>query len=843
MNVYKYEDVYENALRYFEGDKLSADAWINKYALKNKQGDLLEESPLDMHKRLASEFARIERKYENPMSEDEIFELLNEFKYAVPQGGPMMGIGNKEQVVSISNCFVIGSNEDSYGAILKTDQEQIQLMKRRGGVGHDLSHLRPDGAFVRNSALTSTGPISFMKRYSNSTREVGQDGRRGALMLSMDIKHPNVEGFIDAKLDKKEVTGANISVRISDEYMQCVESNEKYTQQFPLNSDNPEIINEIEAKRLWDKLIYNAWDSAEPGILFWDTIKRESIPDVYKDHGFETVSTNPCGEIPLCPYDSCRLLAINLYSYVVNPYTEHAAFDFNLFKEHSEKIMRLMDDMIDLELEKIDGIIEKISKDPEDPKTKQIELDLWIKIKEMAINGRRTGLGITAEGDMLAALGLKYGTREATEFSIDIHKTLATYSYISSIKMAKERGAFEVFNYHKEKDNPFIQRVMAEIEKVDSSYIDMWRTSGRRNIALLTIAPTGTTSMMTRTSSGLEPVFMISYKRRRKINPNDRNAEKHFEDEVGDFWEEYNVFHPKFEKYLEANGYDYTKTAFMSQEEIDEIIKQSPYHGALANDIDWEEKVYMQGAIQKWVDHSISVTVNLPKTITKEEVSNIYLKAWKYGCKGMTVYRDGSRSGFLISNDDNKKLKKAIKENAVTKRPKSLPCDVMMFQNNKEPWIGFLGKLEDRPYEIFTGRRSEFPVPNNITEGEIIKIKDNGHGNRYDFKYIDKNGEEIIMEGLNRVFIREYWNYAKLVSGLLRHGMPIEFVINTITDLNWDENEPYFQTWKAGVTRMIKKYIKDGTKSAHECPDCGQHSLVYEEGCLICKNCGNSKCG
>ncbi len=839
--TYTFDEAFKSSKEYFGGDELAARVWANKYALKDSYGNLFEKNPDEMHHRLAKEIARIEERYPNPMNEEKIYNLLKEFKYIIPQGGPMSGIGNKYQVASLSNCFVIGDKNpaDSYGGIMKIDQEQVQLMKRRGGVGHDLSHVRPQGSPVLNSALTSTGVVPFMERYSNSTREVAQDGRRGALMLSISSKHPDAEKFIDAKLETGKVTGANISVKIDDEFMQSVVNNKPYVQQYPTESDEPVFNQTIDAKKLWKKIVYNAWKSAEPGILFWDTIINESVADSYADLGYKTVSTNPCGEIPLCPYDSCRLLAVNLYSYVENPFTPEAKFNFDLFKKHVGYAQRIMDDIIDLELEKIDAILKKIDTDPEDYEIKMVEDKLWRNIRKKAIEGRRTGVGITAEGDMLAALGLRYGSEIAVDFSEEIHKNVALEAYRSSIDMAKERGAFEIFDAQKEKDNPFILRLKEQNEQL---YADMVQY-GRRNIALLTIAPTGTTSLMTQTTSGIEPVFMPVYKRRRKVNPNDPETTISFIDEIGDSWEEYNVFHHKFIDWLEINGFNPEEVKTMSDDEINSVIEKTPYHKATSNDIDWVSKVKMQGRIQKWVDHSISVTINLPENATEELVGQLYVTAWESGCKGVTVYREGSRSGVLVSNKkDKKETEQTTNSN---KRPKSLNAEIIRFNNNDEKWIAFVGIKDDRPYEIFTGLADEeiFPIPKSIRKGEIIKVKDREGKSRYDFQYIDKYGYENVLGGLSHMFNKEFWNYAKLISGVLRHGMPIPGVVHLIQSLRLDSET--INTWKNGVERALKKYIPNGTKpkAGTKCYECGSESVVYQEGCLICQDCGHSKCG
>jgi ribonucleoside-diphosphate reductase alpha chain len=836
---YSSDEVYQASLKYFKGDDLAARVWVNKYALKDSHGNIFELTPDDMHRRLAREIGRIESKYANPLSEEEIYEVLKDFKYIVPQGGPMTGIGNDFQVASLSNCFVIGNqgNSDSYGGIMKIDQEQVQLMKRRGGVGHDLSHIRPKGSPVKNSALTSTGLVPFMERYSNSTREVAQDGRRGALMLSVLIKHPDSEQFIDAKMEQGKVTGANVSVKIDDDFMRSVEDGTPYVQTYPVGGKEILFQKEIDASKLWDKIVYNAWKSAEPGILFWDTIIRESVPDCYADLGYRTVSTNPCGEIPLCPYDSCRLLAINLYSYVEKPFTKSAKFNFTLFKEHVGLAQRIMDDIIDLELEKIDGIIEKIDKDPEAEEIKRTELMLWHNIKTKALEGRRTGIGITAEGDMLAALGLRYGSEIATDFSEEIHKTLTLEAYRSSVEMAKERGPFTIFEAKREKNNPFISR----IREADSElYVEMEK-HGRRNIALLTIAPTGTTSLMTQTTSGIEPVFLPVYRRRRKVNPNDKDVQVDFVDEVGDSWEEYIVFHHKFKTWMEVNGYDMNRK--YSPEEVEKMVKKSPYFGATSNDVDWLSKVRMQGRIQKWVDHSISVTINMPEDAKQELVGQVYLEAWKSGCKGVTVYREGSRSGVLLSekkkNQDGSGLSKFP-----PKRPEELDADIVRFQNNREKWIAFIGLIDNRPYEIFTGLVDDeegLLVPRSVSSGKIIKRVD-GDESRYDFQYTNKRGYKTTMEGLSHKFDPEMWNYAKLISGTLRHGMPIHKVVELVSSLQL--NDESINTWKAGVARALKKYIPNGTKAeGAECSNCGSENVIYQEGCLTCPDCGHSKCG
>jgi ribonucleoside-diphosphate reductase alpha chain len=834
MAMYSHDEAVAASRDYFFGDDLAARVWANKYALKDSFGNLFERTPDDMHHRLASEIHRVEMKYKNPLPEELIYNVLKDFRYIVPQGGPMTGIGNDYQIASLSNCFVIGNDglSDSYGGIMKIDQEQVQLMKRRGGVGHDLSHIRPKGTPVLNSALTSTGVVPFMERYSNSTREVAQDGRRGALMLSISIKHPDSEKFIDAKLESGKVTGANVSVKITDEFMQAVTDKTSFRQQYPIDSDNPKFSKDIDANKLWGKIVHNAWKSAEPGVLFWDTIKRESVPDCYADLGYNTVSTNPCGEIPLCPYDSCRLLAINLYSYVKDPFTKDAKFDFELFKEHVGLAQRMMDDIIDLELEKIDAILAKINADPEKEDLKLVERNMWQNIRKKAEEGRRTGIGITAEGDMLASLGLRYGSDDATDFSVEIHKTLALEAYKSSTYLAKERGPFGIYDAEREKNNPFIIR-MKEADPV--MYNNMVKF-GRRNIALLTIAPTGTTSLMTQTTSGIEPVFSTFYKRRRKVNPNDQNVTIDFKDEIGDSWEEFKVFHHKFVEWLKINGYDPNQVTRMRDEEIEQIIAKSPYNKATANDVDWIAKVKMQGAIQKWVDHSISVTINLPSDAKEELVSELYLTAWKEGCKGATVYRDGSRAGVLIASKNDGKTDNP-------KRPKVLDCDIIRFNINEEKWIAFVGLKDGGPYEIFTGLADEemFPIPKTIIKGKIIKNKDDDGNTRYDFQYTDKYGYKNTMGGLSHMFKPEFWNYAKLISGVLRHGMPIADVVSLIQSLRLDSES--INNWKSGVERALKKYIPNGTKAKGKCTDCASENLVYEEGCLICKDCGSSKCG
>ncbi|MCX6330427.1 MAG: adenosylcobalamin-dependent ribonucleoside-diphosphate reductase [Bacteroidia bacterium] len=832
--VYSHDEAVDASIQYFKGDELAARVWTNKYALKDSFGNLYEKTPDDMHRRLAREIRRVELKYKNPLSEELIYSVLKDFTYIVPQGGPMTGIGNDYQIASLSNCFVIGNDgsSDSYGGIMKIDQEQVQLMKRRGGVGHDLSHIRPKGTPVLNSALTSTGIVPFMERYSNSTREVAQDGRRGALMLSISIKHPDSEKFIDAKLECGKVTGANVSVKITDEFMKAVEEKKIFRQQYPINSDNPKFVNDIDANQLWSKIVHNAWKSAEPGVLFWDTIIRESVPDCYADLGFATVSTNPCGEIPLCPYDSCRLLAINLFSYVNNPFTKNAEFDFELYKEHVGLAQRMMDDIIDLELEKIDVILAKIDTDPEIDELKRVERNLWKNIRKKSEEGRRTGIGITAEGDMLAALGLRYGSEEATNFSVEVHKTLALEAYKSSTYLAKERGPFTIYDADREKDNPFILR-MKESDPV--MYNNMVKF-GRRNIALLTIAPTGTTSLMTQTTSGIEPIFSVFYKRRRKVNPNDKDVQVTFKDEIGDSWEEFNVFHHKFVDWLKLNGYDPDEVTRMNDDEIEKIINKSPYAKATANDVDWIAKVKMQGAIQKWVDHSISVTINLPADAKEELVSELYLTAWKSGCKGATVYRDGSRNGVLITGKPETRTERP-------KRPKVLDCDVIRFNISEEKWVAFVGLKDSRPYEIFTGFADEeiFPIPKSIVKGQIVKIKNEDGKTRYDFQYTDKYGYKKTIGGLSHMFKPEFWNYAKLISGVLRHEMPIADVVNLIQSLKLDSES--INNWKNGVERALKKYIPNGTRAKGKCGECHSHNLVYEEGCLICKDCGSSKCG
>ena len=844
--TYTYDEAFEASLQYFKGDELAARVWVNKYAVKDSFGNIFEKSPEDMHWRIANEVARIEAKYKNGLNAQQLYELLDHFKYIVPQGSPMTGIGNDFQVASLSNCFVIGIDgaADSYGAIIRIDEEQVQLMKRRGGVGHDLSHIRPKGSPVKNSALTSTGLVPFMERYSNSTREVAQDGRRGALMLSVSIKHPDSEAFIDAKMTEGKVTGANVSVKLDDAFMQAAVNGTPYKQQYPVDSDQPVFTKDIDASALWKKIVHNAWKSAEPGVLFWDTIIRESVPDCYADLGYRTVSTNPCGEIPLCPYDSCRLLAINLYSYVVNPYTRDAYFDFDLFKKHVALAQRIMDDIIDLELEKIEKIIAKIDSDPESEEVKEAEKHLWEKIYKKSGQGRRTGVGITAEGDMLAAMGLRYGTEDATEFSEQVHKTIALEAYRSSVNMAKERGAFAIYDSEREKNNPFINR----LKEADPNLYEEMKKYGRRNIACLTIAPTGTTSLMTQTTSGIEPVFMPVYKRRRKVNPNDPQTHVDFVDETGDAFEEYIVFHHKFVEWMTVNGYDPTKR--YTQEEIDKLVEKSPYYKATSNDVDWLMKVKMQGRIQKWVDHSISVTINLPNDVDEALVNRLYVEAWRSGCKGCTVYRDGSRSGVLLSTKKDKKDKKeelppCKPPTVVEVRPKVLEAEVVRFQNNKEKWVAFVGLLDGHPYEIFTGLQDDeegISLPKSVTTGRIIKNIDEEGNKRYDFQFENKRGYKTTIEGLSEKFNKEYWNYAKLISGVLRWRMPIDRVIKLVDSLQLDSEN--INTWKNGVERALKKYVTDGTSAeGQKCPNCGNETLVYQEGCLICKTCGTSRCG
>ena len=861
---YSFDEAFEASLRYFGGDELAARVWVNKYAMKDSFGNIYEKSPEDMHWRIANEVARMEQKYKNPISAQEIFGLLDHFRYIIPAGSPMTGIGNNYQVASLSNCFVIGldGDADSYGAILRIDEEQVQLMKRRGGVGHDLSHVRPKGSPVNNSALTSTGLVPFMERYSNSTREVAQDGRRGALMLSVSIKHPDAEAFVDAKMEEGKVTGANVSVKITDSFMEAAVNDRPFVQQFPIDAERPVYKKEISARKLWEKIVHNAWKSAEPGVLFWDTIIRESLPDCYADLGFRTVSTNPCGEIPLCPYDSCRLLSINLYSYVKNPFTEEATFDFDLFRKHALLAQRLMDDIVDLEMEKIDRIMEKIKSDPQNDEVKHAEYHLWEKIKEKSGKGRRTGVGITAEGDMIAAMGLRYGTEEATKFAVEVHKTLALSAYRSSVTMAQERGAFSIFEAERERNNPFVLRIK---EADPQLYSDMMK-HGRRNIACLTIAPTGTTSLMTQTTSGIEPVFLPVYTRRRKVNPNDTDVHVDYVDEVGDSFEEYIVYHKKFLEWMKINGLDTTKK--YTQAEINDLVKRSPYYKATANDVDWLMKVRMQGAIQKWVDHSISVTVNLPNNVDEALVNKLYVEAWRSGCKGCTIYRDGSRSGVMISVSKKDKKKKndngretsqdsdlnsseekhehvCTPPQVVEERPQVLDCDVVRFQNNKEKWVAFVGLLDGYPYEIFTGLQDDdegIVLPKSVTKGKIIKQTNADGTHRYDFQFENKRGYKTTVEGLSEKFNPEYWNYAKLISGVLRYRMPIDHVIHLVGSLQLKDES--INTWKNGVERALKKYVTDGTTvSGQTCPICGQETLVYQEGCLICTNCGASRCG
>ena len=855
QKTYSFDEAYQATLDYFGGDELAAKVWVTKYALKDSYGNIYEQTPRDMHQRIARELVRIEHNYPNPLSESELMDLMDHFRYIVPQGSPMTGIGNNYQIASLSNCFVIGldGEPDSYGGIIRIDEEQVQLMKRRGGVGHDLSHIRPKGSPVKNSALTSTGLVPFMERYSNSTREVAQDGRRGALMLTVSINHPDSESFIDAKMTEGKVTGANVSVRIDDAFMQAVVDDKEDVQTYPVHSKEPKFTRTIQARQLWDKIIYNAWRSAEPGVLFWDTIIRESVPDCYADLGFKTISTNPCGEIPLCPYDSCRLLAINLYSYVRNPFTAKASFDFDLFREHVAKALRIMDDIIDLEAEKIDAILMKIAADTETEEVKAAERELWRKIKRKTLLGRRTGVGITAEGDMLAAMGMRYGSDEAISFAEEVQKTLCLSAYASSVELAKERGAFDLYDTEREKDNPFIQR----IAKADPKLYEEMKKFGRRNIAMLTIAPTGSTSLMTQTSSGIEPVFMPIYKRRRKVNPNDKNVKVDYTDETGDTFEEYTVYHHNFLTWMKANGYDSEKN--YSHEELQELVAKSPYHKATANDVDWVAKVKMQGRIQQWVDHSISVTINLPSDISQEMVATLYIEAWRAGCKGCTVYREGSRSGVLISEEQQKKEKQAKAEQesvaeipieptpmsqAVHKRPKVLEADIVRFQNNKEKWIAFVGLLDGKPYEVFTGIADDdegIMLPKSVTKGKIIRSYDEDGTKHYDFQFHNKRGFKTTVEGLDTKFNPEYWNYAKLISGVLRYQMPIDQVINLVQGM--ELNDESINTWKNGVARALKSYLPSGTSVSAACSNCGQHTLVYQEGCLICTNCGSSKCG
>lgn len=843
MTTYEKNEIFPEVVDYFDGDELAAGVWIDKYALKNDAGKLLERNPDEMHHRLAREFARIEKKYANPMSEELIYSLFEHFKYIIPQGSPMAGIGNDFQISSLSNCFVIGNDarSDSYGGIMKMDEEQVQLMKRRGGVGHDLSHIRPSGSKVQNCAISSTGVVPFMERYSNSTREVAQDGRRGALMLSISIKHPDAEKFIDAKMTEGKITGANVSVKIDDEFMECVKSGKPYVQQYPIDSPNPKFKQEIDASKLWQKITHNAWKSAEPGVLFWDTIHQEAIPDCYADEGFKTVSTNPCGEIPLCPYDSCRLIAMNLYSYVDNPFTEQASFNMPRFRQHVQYAQRLMDDIIDLELEKIDKIIEKVKSDPETDDVKRVELELWNKIKRQSLKGRRTGLGITAEGDMLAALNIQYGSEHGNSFSTEVHKQLALAAYRSSVTMARERGAFPVYSCIKESHNPFVLRLKEADGKL---YEDMIRY-GRRNIALLTIAPTGSVSICTQTTSGIEPAFNVVYMRRRKVNPNDMNQRKTVHDVVGDLFEEYMVFHPKFIDWAAVQGISKEQLTSMDKDAIMTLVQKSPYYKSTAADTDYLKKVELQGAVQKWVDHSISVTINLPENTSEETVASLYVKAWEVGCKGMTVYREGSRDGVLNTISDKKSENKPSEKPKNYKRPTVLPAEIVRFKNNSEDWIAFVGLRDNRPYEIFTGKteNDRFVIPKWVENGNIIKRRHEDGTKTYDFQYYDKDGYEVLMAGLSRTFNPEFWNYAKMISALLRHEIPMESIINIISGLNFREES--INSWKNGVIRALKKFIKDGTKAKGAiCPKCGQeNTMEFKEGCLCCSNCGYSKCG
>ena len=838
--VYSREEVLESSTEYFGDDTLAANVWMNKYALKDSQGNIYEKSPNDMHWRLASELARIEEKYPNPISREEIYKLLKDFKYIVPQGGPMTGIGNSFQTASLSNCFVIGPDlkADSYGSIMKADEEQVQLMKRRGGVGHDLSHIRPHGSPVMNSALSSTGVLPFMERFSNTTREVAQDGRRGALMLSLSVKHPDVSDFIQSKQDRTKVTGANISVKVTDDFMKAVEEDKPFILQFPIDSPDPKYRKEVRAKEIWNQIVHNAWESAEPGVLFWDNVLNEAIPDCYPEHGFNTISTNPCGEIPLCPYDSCRLVAINLFSYVDEAFGKEATFNFGKFKQHVRIAQRIMDDVVDLEIEKIDAILEKISRDPEPLEIKQTELNLWKKIKKKCLQGRRTGLGITGEGDMLAALGIRYGSDESLDFAENVQRTLALEAYRSSVEMAEERGSFQIYDPEKEKSNNFIQR----IKSANSDLYDRMVANGRRNISILTIAPTGTTSLMTQTTSGLEPAFKVSYTRRRKVNPEEKDAKVTFTDESGDTWEEYHILHHKFKNWLKLNDQDPEQVAALPQEELDKVIAKSPYHKSTAEDIDWIKKVQLQGRLQKWVDHSISVTVNVPTKTTKKTIEAIYLEGWKSGCKGMTVYREGSRDGVLVSKEETNK-EEAFMETTAPKRPKTVNANIIRFNNDNEKWIAVIGEVNGRPYEIFTGKAEDsFSIPSYVMKGWTTKNRNNNGRSRYDFRYKDKDGFNVTIEGLSRSFNPEYWNYAKLISGVLRHGMPMKYVINLVENLHL--NEDSLNTWKNGIVRALSKLIPDGEVPLNNiCTSCGEESLVYEEGCLNCKNCGHSQCG
>lgn len=838
--TYSAKEALETSVTYFDGDELAASVWVNKYALKDSFGNIYERSPDDMHRRLAAEFARIERQYANPVDEDTFYELLARFRYIIPQGSPMAGIGNDMQVSSLSNCFVIGNTADSYGGIIRTDEEQVQLMKRRGGVGHDLSHIRPKGSPVMNSALSSTGIVPFMERFSNSTREVAQDGRRGALMLTISIKHPDAEDFIDAKLEAGKVTGANVSVRIDDEFMRAALAGKTYRQQYPTDAEHPSVVKDIDAAKLWEKIIYNAWKSAEPGVLFWDTIIRESVPDCYADLGYRTISTNPCGEIPLCPYDSCRLLAINLFSYVDEPFTPQARFNFDKFRQHVQLALRMMDDIIDMEIEKVERILEKVKNDPEPEDLKRVEQALWEKVLHACVNGRRTGLGITAEGDMLAALGLRYGSDEAIEFAVKVQRELALNAYRASVNLARERGPFPIFDASREMRNPFIQR----LREADSQLYDDMVKYGRRNIALLTIAPTGTTSLMSQTTSGIEPVFMVSYLRRRKVNPNDKDVRVDFVDEVGDHWEEYHVFHHKFADWLRIQGYDLNAVTKMNKEDLQKLIEKSPYYRATANDVDWVQKVKMQGAIQKWVDHSISVTVNVPENTSVDMVKQIYQTAWEAGCKGCTIYRDGSRSGVLVSESKKSKASGDLPNGIFpAKRPVRLEADIVRFMNNNERWMAVIGLINGAPYEIFTGRAEDiFRLPEYVTKGWVIKAVDDEGKKRYDFQFTDRDGYRVTIEGLSRSFNKEYWNYAKLISGVLRQGMRLDKVVELVSGLNAEED--YINTWKNGVVRALKRYVPDGTKVEKEaCPHCHTTNLVYKEGCVICSECGYSECG
>jgi ribonucleoside-diphosphate reductase alpha chain len=827
---YKKSEVKKIALEYFDGDDLAPDVFA-KYALQNHDGDYLEASPDQMHRRLAREFNRIEMKYKNPLSEDEIFNLLSRFENIIPQGSPMSGIGNPLQLQSLSNCFVIDPPHDSYSGILFTDQEQVQIMKRRGGVGHDITNIRPKGMPTSNAAKTTDGIGVFMERFSNSTREVAQGGRRGALMMTIDCRHPEIETFINIKRDLKKVTGANLSVRWTDEFMKAVRDGSDFCLHWPVGSSNPEIKNVVNARQVWDKFIDATHASAEPGALFWDTLINNSIADCYSDVGYKTISTNPCGELPLPPYDSCRLMVVNLTSFVLNPFTDKSKFDFNRFGDVVLKAQRLMDDLIDLEIESVDNIIAKITNDPEPLSVRRVEIDLWHKIRNTCLNGRRTGLGITGLGDALAALGMKYGASDSIDMTEAIYQHLAMWSHISSVKMAEERGAFPVFDWNKEKDHVYLNKIMDAAVNVYPDIKNMWKTTGRRNIANTTTAPVGSVSCLTRTTSGIEPAFLLSYKRRRKITQGDLESRVDFVDAMGDKWQEYIVYHHWFKKWMEVSG----KTN----------VEESPYWQATANDINWEDSVKIQAAAQRWVDHSISKTCNLPNSASKELVHEIYMKAWSLGCKGFTIYRDGCRDGVLVNDVPAPEMKKDEETRSSPKRPKSLPCDIHRASirngNVTESWLVLVGLNDGKPYEVFCGMPELIEFPKKYKSGSITKNGKRNGVTTYNLLVPVGDGENLVFKDITDLFNNPTEGaFTRTISLALRHDVPLHYVVE---QLQKDKNSDIF-SYARVISRVLKGYIKDGTKTTgNKCTNCGSGDLVYQEGCLSCKSCGHAKCG